>query len=49
MVDDTPHGQVPGKFPTQGCQEDYREAAEATGGWDLGLPTAGDSNVGGRV
>ena len=36
-----PHGQVPGYFSEQIRQADYRETAKATGGWELGVPTAG--------
>ena len=44
-----PHGKGPGDFPAQGRQADYGEAAEAKGGWGLGVPTAGNSNGGGGV
>ena len=47
--DDTPHGQGPGDFSSQSLQADYRETAKAMGGWDLGVPTSGDSNAGGGV
>ena len=47
--DDPPHGKGPGKFPSQGRQADYGEAAKATGGWGLGVTTTGDSNGGGGV
>ena len=49
VVDDTPNGQGPGKFPTQGRQADYREADKVTRGWELILPTDGYSNGGGGV
>ena len=32
---------VPGQFPTQGREEDHREAAAATGGWELVIPASG--------
>ena len=41
---DPPHGKVPGKFPAQGRQSDYREER-----WGLGVPTAGYINLGGGV
>ena len=44
VADDSPHGKGPGKFPAQGRQEYYGEAAEATGVWEMGVPTAGDSD-----
>ena len=49
MGADPPHGKGPGKFPTQGRQADYGEAAEVTGGWELGVPIAGDSDGRGGV
>ena len=49
MAADLLHGTGPGKFPAQGCQADYGKAAEATGGWGMGVPTTRDSNGGGRV
>ena len=41
-----PHGEAPGKFPSQGHQADYSEAAKSMGGWDLGVPTSGDRDGG---
>ena len=38
--DDPPHGQGPRDFPAQIFQSEYGETSEATGGWDLGVPTA---------
>ena len=49
MGDDPLHGKCPMKFPALGPQKDYREAAKTTGGWELEVPTAGYSNVGGGV
>ena len=52
---DLSHGKVSGKFPAQVHQVDYREAAKATGGWELVVLTAGDRDVrsecrgGGRI
>ena len=46
---DPPHGKLPAKFPAQGLQVDYMEVDKATVVWDLGLPTAGDSNGGIKV
>ena len=46
---DPPHGTGPGKFSAQGRQADYREAAKATLGWGMVVPTAGDSNVAGGI
>ena len=39
-------GAGPGKFPTQGREEDHREIAAATGGWDLGIPASGGGTGG---
>ena len=47
--DDSPHGQVPGYFSSQRRQADYRDTAEAKGGWYLGITTAGDSDGEGGV
>ena len=44
-----PHGQGPGEFSAQICQVDYGETSEATSGWDLVVPTAGDSDGGDGV
>ena len=41
-----PHGKGPEKFPAQGHQADYREAAKFMGGWELEVPTAGDRDGG---
>ena len=46
MGDEPLHGKVPEKFPEQGRQVDYGEAAKATGGWELGVTTAGDRDGG---
>ena len=46
---DPPHGKVPGKFPTQGRQEYYREASKVTEVWHLGVPAAGDIDGGSEV
>ena len=43
---DPPHRKGPVKFPSQGHQPYYGEAAKSTGGWELGLPTDGDSDRG---
>ena len=49
-VGDNPlHGKIPGGLLAQSRQSDYRETAEAMGGWELGVPTYGDSNGGDRV
>ena len=37
-----PHGKGHEKFPAQGHQEDYREAAKLMVGWELAVTTAGD-------
>ena len=44
-----PHGKGPEKFSSQGHQADYREAVKSMGGWELGVPTAGDRDRGIRV
>ena len=41
---DPAHGKGPGKFPAQGRQANYREAVEATVGWELGVTTVGFSD-----
>ena len=46
---DPPHGQVPADISAQSRQADYGETSKATGGWEIGLPNAGDSDGGGRV
>ena len=46
---DPPHGTGPGKLPSRGCKMYNRETAEETGGWGLGISTAGGSDVGGRL
>ena len=43
VVDNTLHGQIPGGLSSQSRQVDYRDTAKAMGGWELGLPTSGDS------
>ena len=43
---DPPHGAGPGKLPAQGRATYYREAAEATGGGDMGVSPTGGSNGG---
>ena len=42
-------GAVPAYFPTQGCATAHREAAEKTGGWELGIPLIGGGNGGRRL
>ena len=49
MAGDPLNSKGPGKFPAQGRQVDYGESAEMTGGWEMGVPTAGDSDGGSRV
>ena len=44
-----PHGQGPGEFSSQIHQAGYGETSQATGGWELGVPTYGDIIGGGRV
>ena len=45
-----PHdGAGPEYFPTQGCATAHREAAEETGGRDLGIPIIGGGNGGSRL
>ena len=44
-----PHGQGPGDFSAQSHKADFGDTAKATGGWYLGLPTAGDSDGEGGV
>ena len=46
---DPPSGEGPGQISTQGQAVDHRETAEAAGGGELGLPSAGDGNVGSRL
>ena len=43
VVDNPLHGQIPGGLSAQSRQVDYRDTAKAMGGWELGLPTSGDS------
>ena len=43
------NGTGPGKFPAQGRQENYGEAAKFMRYWGIGVPTAGDINGGGRI
>ena len=43
-----PHGKGP-IFKSKICQADYGDTSNATGGWELGVTTTGDSNVGGGV
>ena len=38
----------PGQFPVQGSEEDHMEETAATEGRELGKPTAGGGNEGGR-
>ena len=38
VCDDSPHGKGLRNFPAQGLQEDYGEAAGATGGWEMVVP-----------
>ena len=49
VAQDPPYGQGPGQFSTQSRQADYGEAAGATGGQDMGVPTSGDSGEGGVI
>ena len=42
-----PHGTGPGKLPEHNCQTYNGEAAKATRGRGMELPTAGDSDGGG--
>ena len=46
-----PHGKVPGKFPAQVRQANYREADKVMEVWQMGVPTAGykDGGRGVRV
>ena len=43
------HGTGPGKFPAQGRQDNYGEAAKLMREWGIVVPTAGDISGGGRV
>ena len=46
MGDDPPHRPGPWGVPTSGLSTDHGEAAPAAIGWELGLPSDGDSNAG---
>ena len=49
-VDDyPPHGHGPGGFSAHSLQADYGDTSKATGAWELGVPTNGDSDGGGSV
>ena len=41
---DTPRGMAPAKLPEKGPQADNGEETKVTGGWGLGVTTAGDSD-----
>ena len=46
MGPDPPDRAGPGKLQPQGCMTAHREAAEAEGGGNMGIPSAGGSNGG---
>ena len=46
---DPTHGKVPEKFLEKGHREDQYESSKATGGWEMGLLTDGDSDGGSGV
>ena len=47
--DDPSRGPGPVGVPTQGILIDHYEASLEVIGWDMGVSTSGDSNVGGGV
>ena len=46
MVPYPEDGAGPGKFPTQGREEDHREAVADKDGWELGIPASGGGTGG---
>ena len=49
MVDYPPNSPGYGRVTAQGCATDHGEVAPAENGWEMVLPSAGDSDTGSRI